>query len=180
METELKRMMDELEGKVRRLEIGVSRFVRGQEMTILVDLDGVLVAPPTPEIERGIRIAVGASSDTHWSDLPNVFLYLKPMDGAIESYRLLATKYDMHIVSTAPWGNDSAWTDKLKWVKRHIPEAAKRLTLTHRKGDLIGDCIIDDRKKNGVESFMGRHIHFGHEPFFGWKEVLEELMPSRR
>ena len=51
----------------------------------------------------------------------------------------LHRRYDLYILSTAPWGNPSAWTDKLEWIKKHFdsdrPEGTfyKRLILTHHK-----------------------------------------------
>ena len=29
-------------------------------------------------------------------------------------------KYDVYILSSAPWKNPSAWSDKLEWVKKYL------------------------------------------------------------
>ena len=63
----------------------------------------------------------------------------------------LKDKYDIYILSTAPWDNPSAWSDKLEWVKRYLGEVCyKRLILSHHKNLNAGDYLIDDRKKRMV------------------------------
>jgi 5'-nucleotidase len=73
---------------------------------------------------------------------------MDPLAGALESFKRLSKEYDVYVLSTAPWANPSAWSDKLLWVKRHLgARAHKRLILSHHK--------------NGVHKFEGEHIHFG-------------------
>ena len=112
-----------------------------------------------------------------YKDQPNIFSNMRPIDGAVEAWELLASRYDCHILSTAPWGNDSAWSDKARWVKKYLGESAtKKLTISHHKNLLIGDYLIDDRYKNGSDSFTGEMIHFGSDQFPSWKEVLDYLI----
>lgn len=132
---------------------------------ILIDMDGVLVKEPEYIDEK--------YKDIHWSDIPDIFLNLDPMDNAISSFNKLSQDFDVYIVSTAPWGNPSAWTDKRKWVEKHLPIATKKLMLTHHKNMIIGDYLIDDRTKNGVDKFKGKHIHFGQEPFKNWDSIIK-------
>ncbi len=140
-----------------------------QKQIILVDMDGVLVKEPS-------KGSFNCTSNMHWSDVPNIFINLEPMEGAIEAYYKLSEKYDLYIVSTAPWDNPSAWTDKRLWVEKHLPIAKKKLFLTHNKHMVIGDYLIDDRTKNGVDKFQGKHVHFGQEPFENWDSVLKFFM----
>ena len=96
--------------------------------------------------------------------------------GAIDAWHKLCEKYDVHILSTAPWDNPTAWQDKRLWVADYLGRSAwKRLTLSHNKNLLIGDYLIDDRTANGAGDFNGEHIHFGTEKFPGWEAVLEYL-----
>ena len=44
---------------------------------------------------------------------PGVFRNLPPMPGAVAAVQTLSTVYELHILSTAPWQNASAWQDKL-------------------------------------------------------------------
>jgi len=110
-------------------------------------------------------------------NIPNVFSLMKPLDGALEAYTMLASTYDSYILSTAPWGNISSWSDKAAWVQTYLGcTAKKRLILSHNKNLNIGDYLIDDRTANGAAQFMGEHIHFGSAKFPNWKSVLNYLL----
>jgi 5'(3')-deoxyribonucleotidase len=104
---------------------------------------------------------------------------MKPVPGAIDSFVTLAERFDTYVLSTAPWGNPSAWSDKLLWVKTHLENhACKRLILTHHKDLLVGDYLIDDRTKRGVDRFAGEHIHFSSDRFPDWDAVLHYLLET--
>ena len=110
-------------------------------------------------------------------DVPGIFALMAPMDGAIAAFNRLSEVFDVYILSTAPWKNPSAWSDKLLWVQKHLGEVAKKkLILTHHKNLNDGDYLIDDRTKNGVDKFKGEHIHFGSEQFPDWQEVEKYLL----
>jgi len=101
---------------------------------------------------------------------------MDPLPGALEAFSILVEHFDVFILSTAPWDNPSAWTDKALWVKRHLGEPArKRLILTHRKDLNRGDFLVDDREKHGAKNFAGKHIHFKTEQFPDWASVLSFL-----
>jgi 5'(3')-deoxyribonucleotidase len=113
-------------------------------------------------------------------EVPGIFSLMDPMPGAISAYRQLSSKYDTYILSTAPWLNASAWSDKIEWVHQNLgigsDEAVhKRLILSHHKNLNMGDYLIDDRTANGVEKFSGEHIHFGTEKYPDWDAVLRYL-----
>ena len=110
-------------------------------------------------------------------EIPGLFGQMKPMPGALEAVRKLNEKYDCYILSTAPWNNPSAWSDKVQWVQKYLGESAyKRLILSHHKNLCKGDYIIDDRTRHGVDIFDGEHIHFGTERFPDWDSVLAYLL----
>jgi 5'(3')-deoxyribonucleotidase len=109
-------------------------------------------------------------------DVPGIFSLMDPIENAIESYAALTRKFDTYILSTAPWDNPSAWSDKLLWVKKHLGQHAyKRLMLSHHKNLHVGDFLVDDRIKNGADLFAGEHIHFGTELFPNWNVVVDYL-----
>jgi 5'(3')-deoxyribonucleotidase len=82
-------------------------------------------------------------------------------------------------LSTAPWNNPSAWTDKLLWVQEYLGDLAhKRLILSHNKNLNAGDFLIDDRTENGAGEFNGEHIRFLSEQFNNWNDVLNYLIPN--
>lgn len=142
--------------------------------TLYIDMDNVLV-----DFSSGIsRLApktIGEYQD-RLDEVPSIFSLMDPMPGAVAAFAQLADRFDTYILSTAPWENPSAWSDKLLWVKRYLGQAAyKRLILTHHKNLNFGHYLIDDRVKNGVEHFGGEHIHFGTERFPDWQAVVDYL-----
>ena len=109
-------------------------------------------------------------------EVPGIFSLMAPLPGAIDAFNELSQLFDAYILSTAPWGNPSAWSDKLLWVKRHLGAAAhKRLILSHHKNLNRGDFLVDDRTKHGARDFVGKHIQFGTEPFLDWPTVTAFL-----
>jgi 5'(3')-deoxyribonucleotidase len=144
---------------------------------VYVDMDSVLV-----NFQSGIdalteeqRLAFKNDLD----DVPGIFSMMKPVDGAVEAYKELTKHFDVYILSTAPWNNPSAWTDKLLWVKKYLGDLAyKRLILSHNKNLNSGDYLIDDRTANGAGEFKGEHIHFLTKQFRGWDDVLSYLIPN--
>ena len=115
--------------------------------------------------------------ESNLDEVPNIFSLMEPLEGAIDSFKILSQKYDTYILSTAPWKNSSAWTDKVKWVQKYLGESAyKRLILTHHKNLNHGDYLIDDRTKNGAGEFKGELIHFGADKFPDWKSVCSYLL----
>ena len=142
---------------------------------VYVDMDNVLV-----NFQSGIDALTEEERTAFKNDLddvPGIFSKMKPVDGAIEAYEKLTQHYDVYILSTAPWKNPSAWTDKFLWVQKYLGSSAhKRLILSHNKNLNFGDYLIDDRTKNGASEFKGEHIHFGKEPFPDWPSVLSYLL----
>ncbi|XGB43838.1 MAG: hypothetical protein LVS60_09250 [Nodosilinea sp. LVE1205-7] len=99
---------------------------------LYIDMDNVLV-----DFLSGIaRISpeVVDEYEDRCHNVPGIYSLMEPLPGAVESFELLAGLYDTYILSTAPWENPSAWSDKLLWVKRYLgPAAHKRLILSHHK-----------------------------------------------
>jgi 5'-nucleotidase len=147
----------------------------GSRKILYVDMDNVLV-----DFESGIArlpAEIVQSFEGRLDEVPDIFSMMRPIDGAIEGYAVLARRFDTYILSTAPWENASAWRDKLGCVKTHLgADAYKRLILTHHKNLNVGDYLIDDRTKNGVDRFQGEHIHFGTPRFPDWPSVVEYLL----
>lgn len=110
-------------------------------------------------------------------EVPGIFSLMDPFKNAVASFEILSDHYNTFILSTAPWDNPSAWTDKLLWVKKHLGQKAyKKLILTHRKDLNKGHYLIDDREKNGAGDFDGELILFGSEKFSEWIVVRNYLL----
>lgn len=140
-----------------------------------IDMDGVLV-----DFQSGVDKAEPYLQERFKKNLdmiPGVFSLMDPMPGAIEAVHKLAEKYDLYILSTAPWNNPLCWMEKRQWVGRYLGDLFhKRLILTHHKELAIGDYLIDDRDRNGAAEFQGELIPFGSEEFPNWDSVIEYLI----
>lgn len=145
---------------------------------VFIDMDNVLV-----DFQSGLD-QVSEETKAAYADrldeIPGLFAKMKPMPGAIEAVHELQKHYDLFILSTAPWKNPSAWSDKVEWVTKYLDDVFhKRLVITHRKDLCQGDYLIDDRGKNGTSEFSGEWIQFGSERFPDWKSVLNYLTSRR-
>ena len=142
--------------------------------TLYIDMDNVLVDFPsgilqTPE-------ALQLEYEDRLDEVPHIFSKMQPIEGAVAAFEELSTLFDTYILSTAPWENATAWSDKLDWVKKYLGKPAhKRLILSHHKNLNNGHFLVDDRKKNGVDRFKGVHIHFGTNDFPDWNSVTSYL-----
>jgi len=136
---------------------------------VYVDMDNVLV-----DFSSGIKKLNLDPNTNDLDEVDGIFSYMTPLKGAIEGYnRLVELGHDVYILSTAPWENSSAWSDKLIWVKKYIGEnAKKRLILSHNKNLNKGHFLIDDRLANGAGEFEGTLIRFGSEEFPNWDTVI--------
>lgn len=140
-----------------------------------IDMDGTLV-----NFQSGIDRLDAATKEEYtgrMDEVPGIFALMDPKPGALETYRELVDRYDVYILSTSPWENDTAPGHKLQWVKKHLGQPAyKRLILTHRKDLNRGEYLIDDRDANGAEKFDGEWIHFGSKKFPDWEAVRGYLV----
>lgn len=140
---------------------------------LYVDMDNVLVDFPSAfsKIDKEIF-----EKYKDKDDIPGIFALMDPIVGAIDAFKILSEKFDVYILSTAPWENPSAWSNKLEWVKKYLGDNAyKRLILTHHKNLNKGDYLIDDREVRGALEFNGEFIHFGSEKFPNWDKIINYL-----
>lgn len=145
---------------------------------VFIDMDNVLV-----DFQSGldqVSEEVKAEYAGRLDEIPGLFAKMKPMEGAIEAVHELQKHYDLFILSTAPWNNPSAWSDKVAWVTKYLDDVFhKRLIISHHKDLCQGDYLIDDRGKNGTSGFAGEWIEFGSEKFPDWESVLKYLASCR-
>ena len=145
---------------------------------LYIDMDNVLV-----DFQSGINKLSEYEKreyEGRYDEVPNIFARMGPYEGAINAYHHLARFYDVYILSTAPWNNPSAWSDKLIWVRKWLgTDGYKRLILSHHKNLNKGDFLIDDRLKNGAENFSGELILFGSEQYPNWDSVVDYLISSK-
>ena len=149
-----------------------------KKMVVYVDMDNTLVdfmsgVSKCPK-EKVAKYECDENGKQQYDNIPGVFAKMEPMPGAVEAFHWLAKHFDTYILSTAPWNNPSAWSDKLEWVKTYLGDVAyKRLILSHHKDLLRGDYLIDDSDRADILQFQGTHIQIGKEPYKDWKAVLD-------
>jgi len=137
-------------------------------------MDNVLVDFPSGIMQTSEKVQ--KQYEDRLDEVPHIFSKMLPIEGAVDAFEELSTLFDTYILSTAPWENETAWSDMLDWVKKYLGKAAyKRLILSHHKNLNIGQFLVDDRTKNGVDKFKGVHIHFGTSDFPDWNVVTRYL-----
>ena len=138
-----------------------------KKQILYIDLDGVVVD----------YYKAAADLTEEQKKEKGFFENMLPLNDSIESVKILMSLYDVYFLSTAPWENVHSWTEKRIWVEKYFGKLIeKKLILSHNKGLLKGDYIIDDHTYRGVSEFDGTHIHFGTEKFKNWNSVLEFLI----
>lgn len=141
---------------------------------VYVDMDNVLVDFATGIAQLAPEVV--QAYEGRLDEVPGIFGLMQPMSGAVAAFEELSQVFDVYVLSTAPWENPSAWSDKLLWVKQYLgAHAYKRLILSHNKHLNDGHYLVDDRTKNGADRFAGEHLHFGTEAFPDWDAVLTYL-----
>ena len=142
---------------------------------LFFDMDGVLV-----DFQSGIdklSDEVKKEYEGRLDEVPGIFSLMDPMPGAIEAVHTLSEYYDMYILSTAPWKNTTAYSDKLAWLTKHFGDLfKKRVIITHCKNLCDGDYLVDDRAKNGASEFPGEWVQFGSKRYPDWEEVTRYLI----
>ena len=142
---------------------------------LFFDMDGVLVnfQSGIDKLSEETKLEYEGRLD----EVPGIFSLMDPMPGAVEAVHELSKYYDVYILSTAPWNNPSAWSDKIVWLTHHFGDLfKKRVIITHCKHLCDGDYLVDDRAKNGASEFLGEWVQFGTERYPDWEEVTRYLI----
>jgi len=157
------------------------------KQVVWIDMDGVLV-DFSKQVENTIanNTFLRESYKGRYDHIPGIFRNPPPIEGAIEAINKLAEsgKYELYIATAAPWGNPMAAMDKRFWIEEHFSRTFhKKMAITHLKGLLIGDYLIDDRTANGAGEFKGELLRFGWayetetwNEYPNWESILKKLL----
>jgi len=90
--------------------------MRNMKKIVYVDMDNVLADFPSafPKLPKSTLDEYRDRED----EIPGIFSLMKPVPGAVDAFMELAEQFDVYVLSTSPWGNPSAWSEKLLWVKK--------------------------------------------------------------
>ena len=143
---------------------------------VYFDMDNVLV-----NFQSGIDatpIEVQKEYEGQLDNVPGIFSMMKPNSEMVDLFNKMSddVRYDVYILSTSPWDNPTAASDKVEWVKKYLPKAYKRVILSHHKHLNIGDYLIDDRTANGAGKFGGELIQYMSDKFPTVKSIENYLI----
>ena len=141
-------------------------MIKIKKKIVYFDLDNTLVNFQSAIDE--LPLQVKESYNGELDNVPGIFSKMKPIDEMVQLFNQMADdeRYDVYILSTSPWDNPTAASEKVEWVKKYLPlYGYKRLILSHHKHLNIGDYLIDDRTANGAGKFGGELIQYGTEKF---------------
>ena len=143
-----------------------------KKQIIYVDMDGVLV-----DFESGVKKAepdLLKSYQGQYDNIPHIFSWMEPMPDSTKAFKKLNEKYDMYILTTAPWRNETALQDKKDWLNKHLGDIIKKKVIfSHHKELLMGDYLIDDRS---CPEFKGKQFLLGSKEYPDWNNILKELL----
>lgn len=133
-----------------------------------IDLDGVLA-----DFEDSCR-RHGHVPSVHKLH-PGAYRQLDPIQGAIEAVQAIEGM-GLHtwVLSKIPSRNAGSASEKLEWVRQHLPSLEDRVILTPDKG-CVGteqDLLIDDHPEwANASTFRGKVFHFKGD----WAATLDQI-----
>ena len=146
-----------------------------QKPIAYIGLDGVLA--DTASAEETLTEEEKKDFKGHIEDTPGLYRRISPMPGAVEDFKRLSRHYDLYILTTGPWDNEEVWSDKIKWVKKHLGiYGYKRVIMTHRKDLNEGQLLVDSNAQKGSAQFEGTWLQFGREPVKNWDKTIRYLL----
>lgn len=140
---------------------------------VMIDMDGVLANFYKAAKQALIDNPNQKYPQSQWG----FFLKLEEIPRAIESVKLLQTKYDVWILTRPSFRNVNCFTEKAQWIwDKFGYEMVPKIIMAGDKSMIKGDYLIDDMDNAGQAAFEGEWIHFGSEKFRNWESVVEYLM----
>lgn len=152
--------------EVKKMQTETSGMKKHRRLEICVDLDGI-AADFFKDLLQQYNALTGESSSVEdivsWEmgdcvkypsvlrevfHTPGFFRNLSPVAGAVEALREMVNMgHTVHIVSSGC--TPHSYTEKALWCAEHLPFIGlSHVSISHRKGQLHGDVMIDDGPHN--------------------------------
>ena len=132
---------------------------------IYVEMDGVLCDYKSRCKKLNIKFSEAKRT-------PGFFKKLKPVKGAIETYRKLSEKCDVYVLLVTSRDNAAVRAEKMEWLSKYLPEAR---VLVMRKDDPLMDevdFLINDYGKRFEHREHGHKVKFGSSGMADWDSVF--------
>ena len=109
--------------------------------------------------------------------MPDAYLNMKPIPGAIDGVRkLINLGLDVWIATKPPTGVANAYAAKAQWIYNHLPELERKIIMTHDKG-LLGDkfdFLVDDRPhRANCNDFPGELFVVDQPDQMKWRAIVD-------
>ena len=154
---------------------------------VLVDFESALYADKIKNLVPKYESVVDGVKRTNYDDIPEIFSYSKPVEGAVEALKAISQKFEVFIISHASWANPVSWSNKLEWVKKYFDSDNvngtfyKRLVLAQ---DRDVTTITDSYLVEGVPYHRDSHrsgsnviyLNKTNGDFRDWSSVVKHLM----
>lgn len=122
-----------------------------KESVALLDMDGTL-ADFDKAIRFDLKMVLGDDKVSEETEerikglikrQPGWWLKLEPIGlGFTIAEQLKQVGFKLMILTKGPNRSTNAWTEKLEWCQKHLPDAD--VTITHDKGLVYGKILVDD------------------------------------
>jgi 5'(3')-deoxyribonucleotidase len=149
---------------------------------IYVDMDGVIADfMGLVEKRRKEYLKKGILESSNIYKYPwgyeNFFYHIKPIEGAIKSFKYLDSLFDVWILTRPSVHALDCFTDKAKWVRKYLGEEfLRKLIISSDKSLVKGDILIDDDMNANQDKFEGEWIRFGFGEHQKWEDVCSYIV----
>jgi len=173
-------------------------MTKQHELVALIDMDGTVadfdgamqrdLAKLTSPGERIPDAGPNDSGEPHWLKARKRLIKTQPGwwqtlpehgTGMAVYNHLRNVGFAMMVLTKGPYQSTQAWTEKVKWCRKHIPDA--QITITEDKGLVYGKVLVDDWPTYGIRWLQWRPRGLLIVPAWPWNTLdkyPEHLHPN--
>jgi 5'(3')-deoxyribonucleotidase len=150
---------------------------------VLVDFESALYSDRIKDQVSKYESVVDGVKKTNYDDIPDIFSYSKPVEGAVEALKTISQKFEVFIISHASWANPLSWSNKLEWVKKYFDSDNvngtfyKRLVLAQdRDVTTMTDSYLVEGQPHHKTGGKILYLNKNNGDFRDWSSVVNHLM----